>query len=372
MLATGIKSPVGIKITGPDLTTLDTIGQQIEGLVKTLPHTRSAISERVQGGRYIDINVKREQAARFGWNSGDVQMLAAQAIGGMNIGEKVEGRARFPINVRFPRELRDSVTDLRALPLVTPQGSSVTLDTVADISVADGPAMIKSENARPTVWVYVDIEGQDIGSWVKNAKTLLSQQLSLPAGYAIGWSGQFEFYERAIQKLAWVVPAVLAIIFMLLFMLFKRISSALLILGTLPLALTGAVWLLYVLDQHFSIASAVGFIALAGLAAEFGVVMLLYLDHAIARRQQAGQLNNAQDLQAAIIEGAVLRIRPKAMTVAVILAGLIPILLGDGTGSETMARIAAPMVGGMLTAPLLSLFVLPVIYAMSYKKIVAS
>lgn len=368
MLATGIKSPVGIKITGPDLTTLDNLGQQIESLVKAQPHTRSAISERVQGGRYIDITVKREQAARFGWNTGDVQMLAAQAIGGMNIGEKVEGRARFPINVRFPRELRDSVTDLRALPLVTPQGSSVTLDTVADIRIADGPAMIKSENARPTVWVYVDIEGQDIGSWVKNAKRLLSEKLSLPSGYAIGWSGQFEFYERAMQKLAWVVPAVLAIIFMLLFMLFKRISSALLILGTLPFALSGAVWLLYALQQNFSIASAVGFIALAGLAAEFGVVMLLYLDNAIIERKTAGQMNNAQDLQAAIIEGSVLRVRPKAMTVTVILAGLLPILLGSGTGSETMARIAAPMVGGMLTAPLLSLFVLPVFYSLLLRK----
>ncbi len=363
MLATGIKSPVGIKISGSDLNTLDQLGQQVERLAKTLPHTRSASSERVQGGRYIDIRVKREQADRYGWNSGDVQMLAAQAIGGMNISEKVEGRARFPINVRFPRELRDSVSKLRALPLVTPQGSSVTLDAVADIQIADGPAMIRSENARPSVWVYVDIDGQDIGTWVKHAQALLAKKLPLPTGYTINWSGQFEFYQRAIQKLVWVVPAVLMIIFLLLFALFQRVSSAVLILGTLPFALSGAVWLLYGLQQNFSIASAIGFIALAGLAAEFGVVMLIYLDQAIVQRQVAGKLNNAQDLHAAIVEGAVLRVRPKAMTVAVIMAGLLPILLGSGTGSETMARIAAPMVGGMLTAPLLSLFILPVLYA---------
>ncbi|HSC76483.1 MAG TPA: efflux RND transporter permease subunit [Pseudomonadales bacterium] len=367
MLATGIKSPVGIKIAGPDLATLEKIGIDVEQRVKQLPHTRSAISERAQGGRYIDIAVKREQAARYGWNVGDVQEIAAQAIGGMNIGEKVEGRARFPINVRFPRELRDSITDLRALPLVTPQGSSVTLDTVADITIADGPAMIKSENARPNVWVYVDIEGQDIGSWVSNAQKTLAQDLQLPAGYSLSWSGQFEFYQRAMQKLTWVVPAVIVIIFILLFVIFKRASSALLILGTIPFALTGAVWLLYALQQHFSIASAIGFIALAGLAAEFGVVMLIYLDNAIQLRAQNGQLNTRQDLLDALIEGAVLRVRPKAMTVAVILAGLLPILIGTGTGSETMARIAAPMVGGMLTAPLLSLFVLPVIYALFYK-----
>lgn len=286
----------------------------------------------------------------------------------MNIGEKVEGRARFPINVRFPRELRDSITDLRALPLVTPQGSSVTLDTVADIMIADGPAMIKSENARPNVWVYVDIEGQDIGSWVNNAQKTLAQDLQLPAGYSLSWSGQFEFYQRAMQKLAWVVPAVIVIIFILLFMIFKRASSALLILGTIPFALTGAVWLLYALQQHFSIASAIGFIALAGLAAEFGVVMLIYLDNAIQLRAQNGQLNTQQDFLDALIEGAVLRVRPKAMTVAVILAGLLPILIGHGTGSETMARIAAPMIGGMLTAPLLSLFVLPVFYSFSFRK----
>lgn len=370
MLATGIKSPVGIKIAGPDLATLEKIGIDVEQRIKKLPHTRSAISERAQGGRYIDIAVKREQAARYGWNVGDVQDIAAQAIGGMNIGEKVEGRARFPINVRFPRELRDSITDLRALPLVTPQGSSVTLDTVADIMIADGPAMIKSENARPNVWVYVDIEGQDIGSWVNNAQKTLAQDLQLPAGYSLSWSGQFEFYQRAMQKLTWVVPAVIVIIFILLFMIFKRASSALLILGTIPFALTGAVWLLYALQQHFSIASAIGFIALAGLAAEFGVVMLIYLDNAIQLRAQNNQLNTQQDFLDALIEGAVLRVRPKAMTVAVILAGLLPILIGAGTGSETMARIAAPMIGGMITAPLLSLFVLPVLYSYFLKKYV--
>ncbi|HQQ64498.1 MAG TPA: CusA/CzcA family heavy metal efflux RND transporter, partial [Pseudomonadales bacterium] len=363
MLATGIKSPVGIKISGPDLAVLEQLGTDIERTVKTLPHTRSAISERVQGGRYINIDVRREQAARYGWNVGDVQTLATQAIGGANVAEKIEGRARFPINVRLPRELRDSLSDLRVLPLVTPSGTTVTLDTVADIRIADGPSMIKSENAQPTVWVYIDIDGEDIGTWVEHAQSAVSAKISLPAGYTLAWSGQFEFYQRAMAKLQWVVPAVITIIFILLFLIFQRTSHALLILGTLPFALTGGLWMLLALKQHFSIASAVGFIALAGLAAEFGVVMLVYLDNALQRRREAGQLNTQEDLQAALIEGAVLRVRPKAMTVAVILAGLLPILFGHGVGSEAMARIAAPMIGGMLTAPLLSLFVLPICYA---------
>lgn len=368
MLATGIKSPVGIKVAGSDLAELERIGIEIEQRVKQLPHTRSAISERLRGGRYIDVTVNREQAARYGWNVGDVQEIVAQAVGGMNVGEKIEGRARFPISVRFPREVRDSVDNLRKLPLITPSGASVTLGTVADVRITDGPTMIKSENARPSVWVYVDIEGQDIGSWVKNAQTVLLQELILPTGYSLSWSGQFEFYERAMKKLQWVVPAVLMIIFVLLYLIFQRISSALLILGTLPFALTGAVWFLYALGQHFSIASAVGLIALAGLSAEFGVVMLVYLDSAIKHRTETGTLNTRDEFMDALIEGAVMRVRPKAMTVAVILAGLIPILIGRGTGSEAMARIAAPMIGGMVTAPLLSLFVLPAAYWLMHSR----
>jgi len=264
--------------------------------------------------------------------------------------------------VRFPRELRDSVEKIEALPIITAQGATVPLGAVASIKIADGPPMIKSENARPNVWVYVDIRGRDLGGFVREAKAMLDKELQLPAGYSLNWSGQFEYFERAVKKLSYVVPMTLGIIFILLFMTFKRITPAVLILGSLPFALVGAVWFLYLLGHHFSIASGVGMIALAGLAAEFGIIMLIYLDEALGRHRAAGMLKTDDDWRKALMEGAVLRVRPKAMTVAVILAGLIPILIGSGTGSETMSRIAAPMVGGMLTAPLLSLFVLPAVY----------
>ncbi len=362
MLSTGIKSPVGIKIGGPDLATLEKLGVEVERIMKTVPGTSSVIAERVTGGRYIDVRIDRMQAARHGLNIADVQTMISVAIGGNNIAEKVDGLARFPINLRFPRELRDSVEKLKALPMVTEAGATVTLGTVAAIEITDGPPMIKSENARPNVWVYVDIHGRDLGSFVQDAKARLNEELQLPAGYSLNWSGQFEYFERAAKRLSWVVPMTLGIIFILLFMTFKRMAPALIILGTLPFALVGAVWFLFLLGHHFSIASGVGMIALAGLAAEFGIVMLIYLDEAIARYRSAGKLNTAEDWRAALIDGAVLRVRPKAMTVAVILAGLIPIMIGTGTGSEAMSRIAAPMVGGMLTAPLLSLFVLPALY----------
>jgi Cu(I)/Ag(I) efflux system membrane protein CusA/SilA len=362
MLSTGIKSPVGIKIGGPDLATLEKLGVEVERIMKTVPGTSSVIAERVTGGRYIDVRIDRMQAARHGLNIADVQTMISVAIGGDNIAEKVDGLARFPINLRFPRELRDSVEKLKALPMVTEAGATVTLGTVAAIEITDGPPMIKSENARPNVWVYVDIHGRDLGSFVQDAKARLNEELQLPAGYSLNWSGQFEYFERAAKRLSWVVPMTLGIIFILLFMTFKRMAPALIILGTLPFALVGAVWFLFLLGHHFSIASGVGMIALAGLAAEFGIVMLIYLDEAIARYRSAGKLNTAEDWRAALIDGAVLRVRPKAMTVAVILAGLIPIMIGTGTGSEAMSRIAAPMVGGMLTAPLLSLFVLPALY----------
>ncbi|MHB9118556.1 MAG: efflux RND transporter permease subunit [Burkholderiales bacterium] len=364
MLATGIKSPVGIKIAGPDLATLEKLGQAAERIVKQVPGVTSAIAERVTGGRYIDVRIDRLQAARYGLNILDVQDVVAAAIGGENVGEKLDGLARFPINVRFPRELRDSLEKLQALPLETERGAIVPLGSIATIAIEDGPPMIKSENARPNVWVYVDIRGRDLGGFVKEAKAKVERELLLPTGYSLAWSGQFEYFERAVKRLTWVVPMTLGIIFILLFLAFKRAGPALLILGTLPFALVGAVWFLYLLGQNFSIASGVGMIALAGLAAEFGVIMLVYLDDAVARYRAAGRLNTQADLHAALIDGAALRVRPKAMTVAVILAGLIPILIGAGTGSEAMSRIAAPMVGGMLTAPLLSLFVLPAAYAL--------
>ena len=368
MLSTGIKSPVGIKIGGADLDTLERLGGEVERLMKQVPGASSVIAERVTGGRYIDVKIDRLKIARYGLNIEDVQSLISTAIGGDNIGEKIEGLARFPINVRFPRELRDSVEKLKTLPIITEQGATVPLGEVATVQVTDGPPMIKSENARPNVWVYVDIHDRDLGGFVKDAKALLDKELQLPAGYSLAWSGQFEYFERAAKRLSYVVPMTIGIIFILLFLSFKRMTPALLILGSLPFALVGAVWFLYFLGHHFSIASGVGMIALSGLAAEFGIIMLVYLDDAIERYKAAGKLNSKEDLYAALIEGAALRVRPKAMTVAVILAGLIPILIGTGTGSEAMSRIAAPMVGGMLTAPLLSLFVLPAAYMLIIRK----
>ena len=368
MLSTGIKSPVGIKIGGPDLATLEKLGEEVERIMKKVPGASSVIAERVTGGRYIDIRVDRLKAARYGLNIAEVQELISMAIGGDNVAEKVDGLARFPINVRFPRELRDSVEKLKTLPIVTERGATVPLGSVADIAITDGPPMIKSENARPNVWVYVDIQDRDLGGFVNEAKATLDKELQLPAGYSLNWSGQFEYFERASKRLSYVVPMTLGIIFIMLFMAFKRIGPAVLILSSLPFALVGAIWFLYLLKFHFSIASGVGMIALAGLAAEFGIIMLVYLDDALDRYRKAGKLNTLEDWHAALIEGAALRVRPKAMTVAVILAGLIPILIGTGTGSEAMSRIAAPMVGGMLTAPLLSLFVLPAAYMLLRRK----
>jgi Cu(I)/Ag(I) efflux system membrane protein CusA/SilA len=368
MLATGIKSPVGIKLSGGDLPALERLGRRIEEIVKNVPGASSIIADRVTGGRYIDVKIDRLAAARYGLTVEDIQQLVSFGVGGETIGQVIEGRARFPINLRFPRELRDSPGDLARLPIVTRSGASVPLDSVADVAVVDGPPMIKSENARLSVWVYVDIRDRDLGSFVADARRAVADQVQTPAGISITWSGQFEYLERAAARLKWVVPATLAIIFILLYLIFRRVGSALLILGTLPFAVVGAVWLMYALGHRLSVASAVGLIALAGLAAEFGVVMLVYLDDAIRRRAPAGDALGRESALAAITEGAVLRLRPKTMTVAVILAGLLPALLGGGTGSEIMSRIAAPMVGGMITAPLLSLFVLPAAYALLHGK----
>jgi Cu(I)/Ag(I) efflux system membrane protein CusA/SilA len=313
------------------------------------------------GGRYIDIHIDRAAASRYGLNIADVQEIIASAIGGEVIGETIEGLQRFPINVRYPREIRDSVEKLKALPIVTANGAQLSLAAVTDIRIVDGPPMLKSENARLSGWVYVDIRGRDLVPAVRDMQAAVSKYVKLPPGYSLSWSGQFEFWERAVQRLKIVVPATLFIIFVLLYLNFRRVDEALLILLTLPFALIGSFWLMALLGYAISIASAVGFIALAGVAAEFGVIMLLYLKHAWdARPTQTDPTTD--DLDAAIREGAVLRVRPKAMTVAVILAGLLPILLGSGTGSEVMQRIAAPMVGGMITAPLLSMLVIPAAY----------
>jgi Cu(I)/Ag(I) efflux system membrane protein CusA/SilA len=362
MLSTGIKSPVGIKIAGPDLNVIEKLGEQVEATVKQVPGTRSAYAERVQGGRYVEVRIDRVRAARFGLSLADVQQVVALAIGGENVGETVEGLQRFPINMRYPRELRDSVEKLNLLPIITAAGATTTLGAVADLVVTDGPPQIRSENARLNGWVYVDISGRDLGSYVAQAQKLVAERVALPPGYSIVWSGQFEYLERATQKLKLVVPFTLAIIFVLLYLAFRDFTSATLIMGTLPFALVGGLWLLFVLGYNLSIASAIGFIALAGVSAEFGIVMLIYLDHAIEKRRAANRFTTERDLIEAIEEGAVLRVRPKAMTVAVIVAGLLPIMLGGGTGSEVMRRIAAPMVGGMITAPLLSMLVLPAVY----------
>jgi copper/silver efflux system protein len=367
MLATGIKSPVGIKVLGPDLAVINRLTQQVEQVVKPVTGVTSALAERLTGGRYIDVDIQRDQAARYGLNIADVQSVVSSAIGGMNVGETVEGLQRFPINVRYPREVRDSLDKLRALPIVTPRAKRLLLGDVAHIRISDGPPMLRSENARLAGFVYVDLRGRDLGSAVREMQAAVAEQVKLPPGYSVSWSGQFEFLERAVARLKLVVPFTLLIIFLLLYLSFKRVDEALLVMSTLPFALIGGIWLLYVLAYNLSVAGVVGFIALAGVSAEFGVIMLLYLKQAWDLRLATGQVSD-EDLLDAIREGAVLRVRPKAMTVAVILAGLLPILWGSGTGSEVMQRIAAPMVGGMVTAPLLSMLVIPAAYLLMRRR----
>ncbi|TXF98362.1 efflux RND transporter permease subunit [Massilia arenae] len=367
MLATGIKSPVGVKVAGTSLQEIDRVAGEIERIVKTVPGVSSALAERLNGGRYVDVDINRDQAARYGLNIADVQSIVSAAIGGDNIGETVEGLQRFPINVRYPREIRGSIENLRQLPVLTPRGAQIRLGDVAAVRINDGPPMLRSENARLSGWVYVDIRGRDMNSVVRDMQQAVAKEVKLQPGYSISWSGQFEYLERASAKLKIVVPATLLVIFILLYLTFKRFDEAILIMATLPFALAGGIWLLWMLGHHLSVASAVGFIALAGVAAEFGVIMLLYLKHAWEARLAAGKSSEA-DLLDAIQEGAVQRVRPKAMTVAVIIAGLVPIMIAHGTGSEIMQRIAAPMVGGMLSAPLLSMFVVPVVYMLMRRR----
>ena len=359
MLATGIKSPIGVKVSGSNLAEIDRIARDIEGAAKTVPGVSSALAERLTGGRYIDVDINRAAAARYGLNIADVQAIVSGAIGGEIVGQTVEGLARYPISVRYPRELRDSPEALRALPVLTPSGQQITLGTVARIGVADGPPMLKTENGRPSTWVYVDVRGRDLASVVSDLRTAVGRDVRLSPGVSIAYSGQFEYLQRALDRLKLVVPATLAIIFLLLYLIFRRVGEAALIMGTLPFALTGGFWILYLLGYHQSVATGVGFIALAGVSAEFGVVMLIYLKQALDER---GAAPPPDQVETAIRAGALLRVRPKAMTVAVIIAGLLPILIGSGAGSEIMSRIAAPMIGGMLTAPLLSMFVIPAAY----------
>ena len=368
MLATGIKSPVGIKVAGADLATIDRLTTRIESAVKSVPGVSSALAERLTGGRYIDVDVDRLAAARYGLSVAEVQAVVSTAIGGDNVGEVIQSRERYPINVRYPREIRDSLERLRALPFVTGKGATVLLEDVAHLSISDGPPMLRSENARLSGWVYVDVRGRDLRSAVTDMQAAVTKQVALPAGYAISWSGQFEYLERATQRLRVVVPVTLAVIFALLYLLFRSFSDAALVIAAVPFSLVGGFWLMWALGYSMSVATAVGFIALAGVASEFGVVMLVYLKSVHARRLAEGDPDDEQTLLSAIQEGAVLRVRPKAMTVAIVLAGLIPMMLGHGTGSEVMSRIAAPMVGGMVTAPLLSMLVVPAAWYLIHRR----
>lgn len=368
MLATGIKSPVGIKVAGTDLATIDALATQIEAAVKGIPGVSSALAERLTGGRYIDVDVDRLAAARYGLSVADVQSVVSTAIGGDNVGEVIQGRERYPINVRYPREIRDSLERLRQLPFLSDKGAQLLLGEVAKITIEDGPPMLRSENARLSGWIYVDVRGRDLRSAVNDMQAAVNQTVKMPAGYAVSWSGQFEYLERATERLKLVVPGTLAVIFVLLYLLFRSFGDAALVMAAVPFSLIGGFWLIWVLGHAISVATAVGFIALAGVAAEFGVVMLVYLKNALNRRLEAGEPMNEETLLAAIREGALLRVRPKAMTVAVVMAGLLPILWGSGTGSEVMTRIAAPMVGGMVTAPLLSMLVVPAAWYLMHRR----
>jgi Cu(I)/Ag(I) efflux system membrane protein CusA/SilA len=366
MLATGIKTPIGIKIAGSDLGEIEKIGAQLEPILNNIAGTASVYAERVAGGRYVTIDINRTAAARYGLNIKEVQQVVSTAVGGMNVGETIEGLERYPINVRYPQDYRDSVVKLKQLPLVTLSGARIALADVADVRYEDGPPMIKTENARPNGWVFVDIDGRDLGSYVEEAKQAVAEQLDMPAGYSIAWSGQYEYMERAKERLGVVVPITIAIIMLLLYLSFRRIGEVMIIMLTLPLAMVGGLWLMHYLGYNFSIAVGVGFIALAGVAVEIGVIMLVYLNQAwhytkLDAKEQGKSLN-VDDLSSSIQEGAGLRVRPVMMTVLTVIIGLIPIMYGEGTGSEVMQRIAAPMIGGMASALLLTLLVIPAIF----------
>ncbi|HNW78396.1 MAG TPA: efflux RND transporter permease subunit, partial [Candidatus Competibacteraceae bacterium] len=363
MLATGIKTPLGIKVAGSDPVVIQQIGERLEQVIRSIPGAASVYSERVAGGRYVDVAIDRLAAARLGLNIADVQTVIETAVGGLNVTETIEGLERYPVNMRYPQAIRDSLEQLRALPIITPTGAAVPLSQVATVNIADGPAMLQSENARLIGITFVDIQGRDIGSFIAEAQRAVAEQVALPAGYSLRWSGQYEYLERALARLQIVAPITLVIIFLLLYLSFGRLGEAVLIMATLPFALLGGVWLLYLLDYNLSVAVGVGFIALAGVAAETGVVMLVYLDQALRRRrdiaQAQGRTVTVVELREALIEGALLRLRPKMMTVATIIVGLLPIMYGSGTGSEVMRRIAAPMVGGIVSATVLALIVIP-------------
>ncbi|NOZ25188.1 MAG: efflux RND transporter permease subunit [Nitrospirae bacterium] len=363
MLATGIKTPVGIKIMGDNLDTLSALGEKIEAVVRQIPGTLSVYSERVVGGYYFDYEIDRRAAARYGLTVGDIQDVIQSAVGGMNVTETVEGLERYPVNIRYSRELRDSVADLERILIPTPAGAQIPIAQVAKISIRQGPPVIKSENSRMSAWIYVDLAGIDVATYVKNAREVISREVKLPPGYNIVWSGQYEYMERANKRLAVVVPVTLLIIFLLLYFNFRNVGEAIIVMFSLPFAILGGIWFIYFLGYNMSIAVGVGFIALAGVAAEIGVLVLIYIDHAYEERRLAGRMNTKEDLYEAFIEGTSERVRPIMMTVTAIIAGLLPLFWGEGAGADTMRRIAAPMIGGMVSSTILTLIVIPAIYA---------
>ncbi|MCH8960116.1 MAG: efflux RND transporter permease subunit, partial [Bacteroidetes bacterium] len=362
MLSTGIKTPVGVKLMGPDLNVLSDLGQRIAAVLQTVPGTLSAFADKTVGGNFLDYRIKREEAARYGLTVGDVQDVIMTGIGGMNVTQTIEGLARYPVNVRYSRELRDNLGALQRVLIPTPSGAQIPLSYVTDLEIVKGPPVVKSENARKTSWIYVDIRDIDVGTYVKNARATVDAEVDLPEGYSIVWSGQYEYMQRAQERLRIVLPVTLLIIFLLLYFNFKNIQESLIVMLSLPFSLVGGIWFLYVLDYDLSVAVGVGFIALAGVSAEIGVIMLTYLDQAFKDKIMQGQMGSLADLKDAIFKGTALRIRPIFMTVTAIIAGLLPIMWGHGTGSEVMKRIAAPMVGGMISTTMLSLLVIPTIY----------
>jgi Cu(I)/Ag(I) efflux system membrane protein CusA/SilA len=362
MLSTGIKTPVGIKILGPDLAILAELGENIEATLKDAPGTLSVFAERVTGGNYIDFTINRKSIARYGLLIQDVQDIITIAIGGMNVTYSIEGLERYPVNLRYNRELRDNIDMIKRVLVPTPSGAQIPLTHLAQISIHKGPAGIKSENSKRTAWVYVDIKDIDVGTYVKNAKKRVDEKIKLPPGYSFIWSGQYEYMEKARKTLNVIIPATLLVIFILLYIHFSNIVEVFIVMASLPFALLGGIWLIYLLDYNMSVAIGVGFIALAGLATETGIVMLVYLDGTFKQKKHENKMNSAKDLEVSIIEGAVERVRPKIMTVATTLIGLLPVMYGVGAGSQIMKRIAAPMVGGLVSSTIMTLFIIPVMY----------
>jgi Cu(I)/Ag(I) efflux system membrane protein CusA/SilA len=362
MLSTGIKTPIGIKVTGPDLQTLSDLSSDIASVVRDVPGTLSVFADKTTGGNYLDFNIDRKEAARYGLTTGDVQDVIQSAIGGMNVTETVEGLERYPVNVRYARETRENLTDLGRVLIPTPSGAQIPIEYVADLQIRKDAPVIKTENARYSSWIYVDLTTSDLGNYVNQAQQTVNERLDLPSGYSLTWSGQYEYMERAKKRLQVVVPITLLIIFLLLYFNFKNLQESLIVLLTLPFSLVGSFWLMYILGYNLSVAVGVGAIALAGVAAEIGVIMLTYLDNAYNNRKYNDKMNNLDDLRQAIFEGSAQRIRPIFMTVCAITGGLLPIMWGMGTGATVMKRIAAPMVGGMVSETILSLVVIPVIY----------